>query len=176
MKKDRWIPIVFLLTFVLSIIFSFVSNIITANANNIVLVILLVVVTSIGILFDIIGTACMTANEATFHSMNSRKVHGAKQAIVLIKNNTKISSICNDIIGDICGIISGGIGTVLAISLALSTNGNSVFIAVLVSAFISAMTVGGKAIFKKYAATNSDTIIFRVSKVVSLFGGNKDGK
>lgn len=172
MKKDRWILIVFVLTFILSIVFSFVSNIITANANNIVLVILLFVVTGIGIQFDIIGTACMTANEATFHSMSSRKVKGAKQAIVLIKNNTKISSICNDIIGDICGIISGGIGTVLAISIAL----NNVLVAVLISAFISAMTVGGKAIFKKYAVKNSDTIIFRVSRIIGIFGGNKDGK
>lgn len=169
MKKDNWIIVVFFMTFILSILFSLVSNVIAASFNNIVLGIIIVVVIGFGILLDVVGTACITANEATFHSMNSRKVKGAKRAIVLIKNSNKISSICNDVVGDVCGIVSGGLGAVLAISLATTTGANNVLVSVLVSAVISSLTVGGKSIFKKYAISKSDEIIFIFSKVLSFF-------
>jgi Mg2+/Co2+ transporter CorB len=173
MKKDHWILIVFLLTFILSIIFSTISNVIAVSCNNIVLFIVLVVTISFGILFDVIGTAAITANEATFHALNSKKIKGAKQGIVLIKNSNKISSICNDIVGDICGIISGSIGAILAISFSLTTGLNNTLVSVILAAFISAFTVGGKAIFKVVAINNADNIILTVSKVISIFGGNK---
>lgn len=168
-KKDNWILTVFILTFTLSIVFSGISNVIAASFNEIVLALILVVVISLGILFDVIGTATITANEATFHSMSSKKVKGAKECISLIKNSNKISSICNDVVGDVCGIISGGLGAVLAISLSTTTGFNNTIISVLVSAFISAFTVGGKAIFKKVAIANSDNIVFSVGKVKHLF-------
>jgi Mg2+/Co2+ transporter CorB len=173
MKKDHWILIVFLLTFILSILFSTISNVIAVSCNNIVLFIVLVVTISFGILFDVIGTAAITANEATFHALNSKKIKGAKQGIVLIKNSNKISSICNDIVGDICGIISGSIGAILAISFSLTTGLNNTLVSVILAAFISAFTVGGKAIFKVVAINNADNIILTVSKVISIFGGNK---
>ena len=173
MKKDHWILIVFLLTFILSIIFSTISNVIAVSCNNIVLFIVLVVTISFGILFDVIGTAAITANEATFHALNSKKIKGAKQGIVLIKNSNKISSVCNDIVGDICGIISGSIGAILAISFSLTTGLSNTLVSVILAAFISAFTVGGKAIFKVVAINNADNIILTVSKVISIFGGNK---
>jgi len=80
-----------------------------------ILIILLVI--AIGIIFDMIGASSLTSKESTFHSMNAKKIKGAKETIKLIKNNVKISSICNDIVGDICGIVSGGLGAVLAISV-----------------------------------------------------------
>ena len=173
MKKDHWILIVFLLTFILSIIFSTISNVIAVSCNNIILFIVLVVTISFGILFDVIGTAAITANEATFHALNSKKIKGAKQGIVLIKNSNKISSVCNDIVGDICGIISGSIGAILAISFSLTTGLSNTLVSVILAAFISAFTVGGKAIFKVVAINNADNIILTVSKVISIFGGNK---
>ena len=73
-----------------------------------------------------IGASALTSKESTFHSMNAKKIKGAKETIKLIKNSVKISSICNDIVGDICGIISGGLGAVLAISIANLTKFNGV--------------------------------------------------
>lgn len=168
-KKDNWIPTVFVLTFTLSIVFSGISNVIAASFNEIILTLILILVICLGILFDVIGTATITANEATFHSMSSKKVKGAKECISLIKNSNKISSICNDVVGDVCGIISGGLGAVLAISLSTTTGINNTLISVLVSAFISAFTVGGKAIFKQVAMANSDKIVFSVGKVKHFF-------
>ena len=96
MKKDHWIIIVFLLTFVLSVLFSTVSNVIALSCNNVVLFIVLVLTISFGILFDLIGTAAITGNESTFHALNSKKIKGAKQGLALVKNSNKISSFCNE--------------------------------------------------------------------------------
>ncbi len=167
MKKGRgnWILTIFILTFILSICFSLISNVIAASFNDLILAIILILVIGLGILFDVIGTSSITAKEATFHSMSSRKIKGAKEAITVVKNSDKISSICNDVIGDVCGIISGGLGAVLAISISTNTGINNTVISVIISAIISALTVGGKAIFKTVAVANSDTIIFAVGKV-----------
>ena len=173
MKKDHWILIVFLLTFVLSILFSTISNVIALSCNNIILFIVLLLTIGFGVLFDLIGTAAITANEATFHALNSKKIKGAKQGISIVKNNNKISSVCNDIVGDICGIISGSIGAILAISLSTTTGINNTLVSIILAAFISATTVGGKAVFKIVAINNADKIILSVSKVLSIFGGNK---
>lgn len=163
----------FLLTFVLSIIFSSISNIITLTCNNIVLFLVLLLTISLGILFDLIGTASITAKESTFHSLNSKRIKGAREGINLIKNSNKISSICNDIVGDICGIISGSIGAILAISISSSTGINNTLVSVILAAFISSCTVGGKAVFKVVAINNADKIILTVSKILAIFGGNK---
>lgn len=167
MKKDNnWIILIFILTFILSIVFSTVSNLITANVDNvIILIILLIIVIVIGILFDSIGTASLTAKEATFHSMSSSKIKGAKESLTLIKNSSRISSICNDVVGDVCGIISGGLGAVIAIGLSGKMDINNAIISILLSAFISAFTVGGKAFMKKIAVKKADNIIFMVGKI-----------
>ncbi len=173
MKRDYWILIVFILTFILSVLFSTVSNIIALTCNNIILFIVLVITIAFGILFDLIGTAAITSKESTFHALNSKKIKGAKQGLFIVKNSNKISSICNDIVGDICGIISGSIGAILAISLSTTTGLNNTLVSVIIAAFISAFTVGGKALFKIVAIKNADNIILVVSKFLSLFGGNK---
>ena len=169
MKKDPWIIIVFVLTFILSIVFSTISNLVVLSANNIILFLILIITIAFGITFDLIGTAAITANEATFHALNSKKIKGAKQGINIVKNNNKISSICNDIVGDICGIISGSIGAILAISLSLQTGLNNTIVSIILAAFISAFTVGGKALLKKVAINNADNIVLTISKALAIF-------
>lgn len=169
MKNNNWLYKVFLLTFILSIVFSSVTTLMQENFNNIVIFIILLIVIALGIIADMIGVAVLTSKEATFHAKASKKIKGAKEAIGLIKNSVKISSICNDVIGDICGIISGGLGTVLTISLAKVTSIPLTISTILITAIISSLTVGGKAIFKTIATKNSDKIIFLVGKVISFF-------
>lgn len=166
MKNKKWITVVFALTFALSVIFSFVTNMVTDNVSNLFLLwLLLFIVIIIGIIFDMIGTAALTSNEATFHSMSSKKVSGAKESLVLIKNCEKISSICNDVVGDVCGIISGGLGAIIAIGITTKTGLNNVVVSIGVSAIISSLTVGGKAIFKGYATRHADSIIHLIGKL-----------
>ena len=168
MKKDNWIYKVFLMTFFLSIAFSFLSNAITTNANVVVMIIITFVVIGIGIIFDMIGTASLTSNEATFHAKSSRKIKGAKESLSLIKNSVKVASVCNDVVGDICGIISGGMGAMVAISLSKFLNGNVVIASIIVSSIISSLTVGGKAIFKRVAIKKCDDIVFMVGKIKNI--------
>lgn len=166
MKQKTWVIQVFILSFILSAIFSGISSYIS-NFNVIVLTIILLVVISIGILFDMIGVSTMTSKEAPFHAMNAKKVKGASSCIKLLKNANKVSSICNDVIGDICGIVSGSLGAVLIIYL--STLGmNSLLATILVTSFISALTVGGKAYFKTVAMKKCDKIVFCVGKLITL--------
>ena len=168
-KKDNWIIVVFILTFVLSVIFSFVSNTIASSFNNIILSIILLLTISIGVLFDLIGTASITAKESSFHALNSKRIKGAKQGIYIVKNSNKISSLCNDIVGDVCGIISGSIGAILSISLSTKFSINGTVIGIIVASIISSLTVGGKALFKKVAIKNADKIVFKVGKLLNMF-------
>jgi len=165
MKEKRWVVEVFILSFILSAIFSGLSTYIS-NFNVILLTTILFIVISIGILFDMIGVAAMTSKEAPFHAMSSKKIKGAQACIKLLKNCNKVSSICNDVIGDICGIISGSLGAALTIYLT-SLGMNGIFSTILVTSFISALTVGGKAYFKTVAMNNCDAIIFKVGKIIS---------
>ena len=165
MKKDNWIYKVFLMTFFLSVLFSFATNTITSNANIVIMILITILVIVIGIIFDMIGTATLSCDEAGFHAKSSRKIKGAKESISLLKNSVKVASVCNDVIGDICGIVSGGMGAMVAINLSRLLNGNNTITSILVSAVISSLTVGGKAIFKKIAIKKCDNIVFIVGKI-----------
>ena len=96
---------------------------------------------------------------------------GAKEAIGLLKNATKVASICNDVIGDICGIVSGSLGAVLTIAIAsmFDFSLSSTLTSVIITAIISSCTVGFKAVFKEVATKNSDSIVFTVGKILSIF-------
>ena len=170
MKKDNWIPKAFLMTFFIALIFSSASNVLVSKFNNYILLITVCLLfILIGILFDIIGTAALTADEATFHAKSAKKIKGAKEGVYLIKNANRISSICNDVIGDICGIVSGSIGAMLAINISSQINISVVITTLFISSIISSLTVGGKAIGKKYAIKNSDNIIFITAKIFNKF-------
>ncbi len=170
MKKDNWILKAFLYTFFIALLFNSVSNIITSKFDNLVILIILsLVFIFIGIIFDIIGTAVLTAKESSFHAKSTKKIKGAKEGVYLIKNGSRISSICNDVIGDICGIVSGSLSAMIGLLLSNIINLSSVITILIVSSIISSLTVGGKAIGKKIAIKNSDEIIFTVSKLLSKF-------
>lgn len=170
MKKDNWILKAFLMTFFIALIFSSASNYLISKFNNtILLIVLCVIFIGIGILFDIIGTAVLTANEASFHAKSAKKIKGSKEGVYLVKNSSTIASICNDVIGDICGIVSGSIGAMLAVNISTKLNVSTVIVTLLISSIISSLTVGGKAIGKKQAIKNSDAIIFVAAKVLSKF-------
>lgn len=166
--KNKWVLQVFIISLLLSALFSGLSSYIS-DLNVILLVMILFIVIAIGILFDMIGVATLTAEEAPFHARSAKKIKEASTAIRLLKNNTKVSSICNDIVGDICGIVSGSLGATLAIYLTFKLQMNALLATVLVTSFISALTVGGKAYFKTIAMKNSDAIVLMVGKVLYFF-------
>ena len=167
MNNKSWVIKAFLFTFLICLLISGVSNTIASNSNIVILLIITIVIIFIGIIFDIIGTAVLTANEATFHAKASNKIQGSRESIKLIKNSSNIANFCNDIIGDICGIVSGSMGAMIALYFASKFNINPTITALIVSSVISSIMVGGKAIGKNIAIKKSDKIIFRVGKILN---------
>ncbi len=172
-KKEKvnvkWIVTVVIVSFVISFCLSFIANSTIPNLSLILGIIVTLIFILIGILFDIIGVAVTTADEAIFHSMNSRKVKGAKVAVMFKKNADKVSSFCCDVIGDICGVISGAAGTTIAAILITKYGFNVLLVGLLVTAIISSLTIGGKAIGKSFAINKSDIILYEFAKFVSNF-------
>ena len=105
--------------------------------------------------------------------MSSKKINGAKKAVQLIKNNHRISSIFCDIIGDICGIISGGVCALISLLISAKINMSTVLVLILISSIVSSLTIGGKAIGKKYALKNSEKIVFSLAKILNKFNLKK---
>ena len=164
-----WIIKIAILSFIISISFSFVSETAIPNVNIIIGIMIAVIFIFIGIIFDMIGVAVTASDEAEFHSMASQKVKGAKMAIKLKKNASKVSSFCNDVVGDICGIISGSTGAVVSIKIAQISNLNPLLITLVTMGIISMLTISGKALFKGYAIKKSNRIIFRFAKILNIF-------
>lgn len=163
-SKLKWFIEVFITTFVLSIIFSYISTNGVSNLNLVSSIIILVVVIVVGIFFDIIGVAVTVANEEEFHAKATKKVDGAKTSIKLIKNSAKVANICADIIGDICGVLSGAISAMIAAKIAEKTGTNLQFI---ISAVVASLTVGGKALGKELANKESTLIVHFVGTLLS---------
>lgn len=175
MKKEiNWIYKVFLLSFIFSVIFSGISSALVENLNTIALAIILIIVIMIGIIFDMIGVAMLTSTEASLHARATKKIRGAKEAIALLKNATKVSSVCNDVIGDICGIVSGTLGAVLTLAIVNTFELPNTITTMIITALIGAATVGGKAMFKTIATNNADKIVFTVGKIISCFTFKKE--
>ena len=173
MNNKSWVIKAFIFTFFITMIISGISNTIAENSNTFVLIMITLLILFLGIIFDIIGTAVLTANEASFHAQAANKIKGSKEVIKLIKNASTISSFCNDVIGDICGIVSGSMGTMIALYLTSKFNLDSTISALIISSVISSLTVGGKAIGKSFGVKKSDDIIFLVGKVISKFSFKK---
>lgn len=165
----KWVLKITVLAFIISFGFSFASEIIIPNVNIIVGILLVIVFIIIGIIFDMIGMSVASADPVPFHSMSSRKVRGAKLAVKLKKNSDKVSSFCNDVIGDICGIVSGSAGAIVSTNLALKFNLNIFFTTLIVMSCISALTIGGKALFKSYAINKSNIILYNFCRFICIF-------
>ena len=128
---------------------------------------ILLAIIFLGILFDIIGMAVATADEKPFHSMASRKVPGAQEAIRLLRNAERVSSICNDVVGDICGVVSGSASaTIAALILSNVELGWPRAVSLAMSALVAGLTVGGKAIGKSIAVKFCTRIVHMVGRVL----------
>ena len=129
------------------------SNHITA-VFPLCLVLLLVI--AVGVIFDCIGVAAIGADAAPFHARASRRAPGAAKSLKLINKADVVANVCCDVVGDVCGIVSG---TLAAAVVLLISPGNSLFVSILLAAFVSALTVGGKAVMKGFAVKKANKII-----------------
>ena len=132
--------------------------------------IILVIIISVGIVFDIIGISVTAADVVPFHAMASKKIPGAQIALKLIKNADKVATFCNDVVGDVCGIVSGSVGAMIAGKIVLNIhNIDLTLIGTGIGTIIGSLTIMGKALGKSNALSNSNEIVFKVAKVIYFF-------
>lgn len=174
-SQKRWVLTVVCLSFVLSLVMSFVTSIFVDSAGLLVALISLIVLVLLGIITDVIGTAVTSADEQPFIAMASKRIPGAKQALRLVRMAEKVSSLLNDVVGDIVGIISGSAGAVIAIYLT-SFGIRSAVASMLTTAFTSAFMIGGKAYGKGIAIENSSRIVLSVGRMMAVFETKKRRK
>lgn len=169
-KTIRWVVTIFLVTILVSGIISLISEEIMAVSGTFVAFVILLCIVLIGILFDIIGVAVTSADEKPFNAMAARKVPGARQAISLLHNAERVSSICNDVVGDICGVVSGAASATIASQVLQNFDFTwPRVISLIMSAFVAGLTVGGKAIGKTFAINSSTMIVYTVGKIIYFF-------
>lgn len=176
-KKDnselKWFITVFITTFILSILFSYISTNAISSLELFPATLILIITIFIGILFDIIGVAVTVAEEDELHAKASKKIKGAKTSIRLIRNSHRVANICADVIGDICGVLSGAIAALISIKIT-EKFGLEFNIQFLISAIVASLTVAGKALGKGIAKNNSTYIVHAVGIIVSKFSLKKD--
>ena len=166
----RWALTIFLVTIAVSATISFVSGEVMDRSSMAVAFLILLFIVAVGIVFDIVGVAVTSADEKPFHSMASRRVSGAREAIRLLRNAEKVSSICNDVVGDICGVVSGAASaTIAARAIVYLDFSWPQLVSLGMSALVAGLTVGGKAIGKTVAMNSCTEIVFLVGQILATF-------
>ncbi len=173
-KPMNWAVKATIITFILSFFLGVFADVLSKNLNFVPALLVLVFIIMVGIIADMAGIAIATADEKTLNAMAARKMKGAKEALSLLKNAEKATSIFNDVIGDIAGIISGATGATIGVYVIgmlgdILASGNAqigkLITLSMLSAVIASLTVGGKAAGKKYAIKNAEKIVYLVGKI-----------
>ena len=162
----RWALTAFVMAVALSGLLSLSSEAILENAGLLLALLILALFIGLGILFDIIGVAVTAADPRPFHSMAAHKEKGGREAIRLLQNANQVSSVCNDVVGDICGIVSGSTAAVIVTQLQRDLSTTSVLISIGVTALISGITIGGKALGKSVAINDCTKVVYRVARIM----------
>ncbi|MCL2821501.1 MAG: hypothetical protein FWD38_11875 [Oscillospiraceae bacterium] len=169
MKKTniKWLIKIILISLAASVVFTLASTEILGNTGYIISFIVLALFIIVGIVFDVIGIAVTAGNEAPFNSMATRRQRGAAESLRLIKNANKVTCYCNDVIGDVTGIVSGTTAALIAAKLMDGFNTESLIFPVVISAVVTGVTVGGKAVGKTLAFNKSTEIVHSAGRILS---------
>ena len=171
-KKEEpqilWILRIFCIAITLSMVLSLLSETVLGSAGLIAALLVLLLFIALGILFDIIGVAVTAADPKPFHSMAAHKAKGAREALKLLNNADKVSSICNDVVGDICGIVSGTTASVIILRINEFFSISTLLLSVLITALISGLTIGGKALGKNLAIQESTKVVYWVGRMLHI--------
>ena len=172
--KNCWPLKIFLITFFVSAALAVVAEVFIGGLGLVSAVIIVLFLIFLGILFDIIGVAFASCDQTPFIAMSSRGIKSARRSLRLLKEADVVSNICNDVVGDICGIVSGSAGAAIAVRAAVMADSPmQLAISAVIGGLISAFTVGGKALGKRYAISNNVKIVEIVGNVFCFFGRKK---
>lgn len=171
-RQAGWAVKIVVLTFILSLISSVLSQVAVGGSDILIATMLLIFMVITSIIFDVIGvsvTSCSLCRISAADDDDEVTV----TARMLIDNAEKVNNLCADVIGDICGVMSGACGASIVAAISEATGADVFLPSILVSAVIASVTVGGKAFCKKIAVVNSESIVLfaarRIRSVVKLF-------
>lgn len=151
----------------LSLLLGFVSGYVVRVVPFFLAFFVLLAIIGLGILFDVMGVAVTVAEEPPLHAMAAKKVPGARQAIRLIRQAPEVSNFCNDMIGDMAGTLSGATGAIIVFNLVKRYPLlKEEYTSLVIVAFISALTVGGKAVSKYFSLRNANSITLKMGRVL----------
>lgn len=167
--SGRYIFLVGISSFIIAVFFTLFSEFFASKLNNLILsFVFLIGMIIINIAADIVGTAVTAASHAPFNAKAAKRVEGAAQGLLLIKNADRVANIANDIIGDITTTVSGALGISIVVQIVRAGQQFDQFwLNVLLTALISVFIVTGKAIGKKISLSYPDEIIFYAGLVLA---------
>lgn len=170
--QSKWLRRSFgnaLLTFGLSILFSYLSDFFLGKITVLLLgFLLLMVVILIGVLFDMVGFAAAAADIVHMNARAANRVWGARQAVKLIKNADQVAIFCNDVMGDICATVGGAVGVAIVFRLLSGHPGfDTTLLTTLMTGLVAALTVGGKAVGKGFALNEATEVMLRIGQVAA---------
>ncbi len=169
-----WTIKIFFITLIISGGASVATEYFISNMSIVAAVAILISLVAVGIIFDTVGVAFASCEEAPFVAMSAKKNKKAHYALKLLKNADIVANFCNDVVGDICGIVSGAAGAAIALKAVVNSAPQSELImSIIISALIAAFTVAGKAWGKSIAMKKSKQIVMSIGTIVHFFSPDK---
>ena len=167
--SGRYIILVGICSFIIAVAFTVLSEYFASKLNSIMLsLVFLLIITTINILADVVGTATTAASHAPFNAKASKKIKGATQGLQLVKNADRVANIANDVIGDITTTVSGALGiSIVAQIVRVNPRSDQFWLNVLSTALISAVIITGKACGKKFSLSHPDKVVFFVGNILA---------
>jgi CBS domain containing-hemolysin-like protein len=158
-----------LLSFVLAVLVSYTSDVTLESVPSIVAFLVVLLLISIGVTFDILGTSVTAAQEVPLNAMAAKKVAGAKQALWLVRNADTVSNFTNDVVGDVTGAVTGAAGATVAMRLTRLFEGGALaeeLMTLGLVGLIAGLTVGGKAAGKTFAMEQATNVVVMAGRVI----------
>lgn len=167
--SGRYIVLVGIASFLLAIVFTYFSEYFTSKLNSIILsLVFLFLIILINIAADIVGTAVTAASHVPFNAKSAKRVRGAPHGLQLIKNADKVANLTNDMLSDITTTVGGALGISIAVQIIkLNPDMSQFWLNILITAFIAAVIVSGKAFSKKIALSRPNDVIFFVGRILA---------
>jgi CBS domain containing-hemolysin-like protein len=169
-ERNRWLRRGLanaLLTFVLSLILSYLANLILGVLVVYFAFVILLLVILLGVAVDMVGFAAVAADAAPLNAKAANKVSGARQAVRLIQNADQVAVFCSDVMGDISSTLAGAMGAVIVFRLITELHLASNWYTIVMTALVAAVTVCGKALGKGIAIQEANEIMLRLGKLVA---------
>ena len=167
--SGRYIALVGIGSFLLAIIFTFFSEFFTSRLNSIILsIVFLLFIVLINIAADIVGTAVTAASHVPFNAKAAKRIRGAPHGLQLIRNADRVANLTNDMMSDITTTVGGALGISIVVQvIKLEPDLSQFWLNILITAFIAAVIVSGKAYSKKIALSHPDDVIFFVGRFLA---------